>query len=365
MKPERRQNFFRAMRFAADPATGMRPLTIVVAVLLGLALIGLPLSSEASAQTMREAIDDVQPKMVKIYGAGGFRNLESYGTGFVISPDGFIATVWSHLLDAAVITVVFDDGRRFEAELIGAEPRLELAVLKVDAQDLPFVDLDNAAEAGVGSRILAFSNMYQVAAGDEPMSVLHGVVAATGTLSLRRGRSIAYEGPVYIVDAITNNSGAAGGLLTTRAGEPLAMIGRQLRNDVSNVWLNYAIPLSELAPVIRQIQSGDFSRQETTQAARAATDRFTAQDFGIVMVPDVVNRTPAYIDSILADSAAAGVDLQPDDLIVFVNDRLVTSIRALDAELARLQPTDDVTIVVRRGEALVTVQLTAPMRSPQ
>src|SRR5690606_9822860 len=97
-------------------------------ILIGLALIGL-MSSSASAQTMRDAIEDVQPKLVKIYGAGGYKNLESYGSGFVVSPDGFIATVWSHLLDAAVITVVLDDGRRFEAELIGAEPRLELAVL--------------------------------------------------------------------------------------------------------------------------------------------------------------------------------------------------------------------------------------------
>jgi serine protease Do len=332
--------------------------------LIALMLVGL-LSSLAAAQTMREAIEDVQPKMVKIYGAGGYKNLESYGTGFVVSPDGFVATVWSHLLDAAVITVVLDDGRRYEAELIGAEPRLELAVLKIDREELPFVDLDSITDAGIGSRVLAFSNMYQVAAGDEPMSVLHGVIAALGELSLRRGRAtIAYDGPVYIVDAITNNSGAAGGLLTTRSGEPLAMIGRQLRNDESNIWLNYAIPLTELAPMIRQIQSGDFSRQETAGEMPDQADRFTALDFGIVMVPDVVTRTPAYIDAVQVDSLAAAVDLQPDDLVVFVNDRLVQSIRALESELGKLQPTDDVTLVVRRGESLVTVELTAPRRMP-
>ena len=123
--------------------------------------------------------------------------------------------------------------------------------------------------------MLAFSNMYQVAAGDEPVSVLHGVVEAKGTLSLRRGRNtIAYDGPVYVVDAITNNSGAAGGLLTTRSGQPLAMIGRQLRNDESNIWLNYSIPLDELAPVIEQIQTGDFSRKTNGEPA-ARPDNFT------------------------------------------------------------------------------------------
>ena len=81
------------------------------------------------------------------------------------------------------------------------------------------------------------------------------------------------------------------------------------------------------------------------------------------MVPDVVARTPAFIDAIQPDSAAAAVDLHPDDLIVFVNDRLVQSVNVLEQELGRLEPTDDVTLVVRRGESLVTVMMTAPGRS--
>jgi len=332
--------------------------TLLAGTLIVLGHIPAP----ATAQSLTEAIADVQPKMVKIFGAGGYKNLESYGTGFVVSPDGFIATVWSHLLDAEVITVVMDDGRRFEAALVGAEPRLELAVIKIDAENLDFVDLNRPAEAEIGNRILAFSNMYQVAAGDEPVSVLHGVIAAKGELSLRRGRStIAYDGPVYVVDAITNNSGAAGGLLTTRTGLPLAMIGRQLRSDQSNIWLNYSIPLTVLAPMISQIQTGDFSSEADEQPA-TKPNNYSPQDFGIVMVPNVVARTPAYIDAIEPGSPAADVDLQPDDLVVFVNDRLVQSISALEEQLGVLEPTDDVTIVVRRGNSLVSVILTAPRR---
>lgn len=328
---------------------------LAIALLLGMATTG-------QGQSTQQAIDAVLPKIVKIYGAGGYKNLESYGSGFIVSADGFIATTWSHLLDAEVITVVLDDGRRYEAELIGAEPRLELAVIKIDALDLPFVNIDRPSQADTGSRVLAFSNMYQVAAGDEPVSVMHGVIAAATQLTLRRGRStIAYDGPVYVVDAITNNSGAAGGLLTTRAGGPLAMIGRQLRNDESNIWLNYAIPLAELAPVMRQIQTGDFSRSrdpEPSDAPRA----YRPVDFGFVMVPDVVARTPAYIDAVQPDSPAAAVGLQPDDLIVFANDRLIQSVRALERDLGGLQVGDDLVIVVRRGGALVTVTLAVPQR---
>ena len=97
-----------------------------------LAAVSWSTFSSAQAQSTHEAIAAVQPQIVKIYGAGGYKNLESFGTGFVVSPDGFIATVWSHLLDAEVVTVVTADGRRHEAELVGAEPRLELALIKID-----------------------------------------------------------------------------------------------------------------------------------------------------------------------------------------------------------------------------------------
>ncbi len=316
------------------------------------------------AQSSQETIESVLPRVVKIFGAGGLKNLESYGSGFLVSPEGHIVTVWSHVLDTDQLSVVLDDGRRFDAELLGAEPTLELAVLKIDAERLPFFDLSEVAEAGPGTRVLAFSNVFQVAVGDEPVSVVHGVIAATGTLSARRGRyDVAYDGPVYVVDAVTNNSGAAGGVLTTWDGRLLGMIGRQLRNSESNTWINYAVPLTELTTTIQQIRTGDFSRHRDDESFERPRN-FTAADFGIVLVPDVVQRTPAYIDAVLRGSPAESVGLLPDDLVVFANDRLVPSCKKLDAELGRLEPTDDLRLVVRRGGALVTVTLTAPREIP-
>jgi serine protease Do len=83
-------------------------------------------------------------------------------------------------------------------------------------------------------------------------------------------------------------------------------------------------------------------------------------DFGIVLVPDVVARTPAYIDEVLVDSAAAKVGLLPEDLVVFVNSDLVGSIRGLHDVLGRLELGDEFQLTVRRGNELVTVKLTVP-----
>ena len=85
--------------------------------------------------------------MVKIYGAGGLRDMEAYQSGILISPEGHILTVFSHVLDTDYITAVLADGRKFEAKLLGADPRLEVAVLKIDAAGLPCFDLAKAAEA--------------------------------------------------------------------------------------------------------------------------------------------------------------------------------------------------------------------------
>lgn len=314
----------------------------------------------ATAQSTSETIDYVMPRVVKIFGAGGIANLHAYGTGFLVSPDGHIATVWSHVLDTSAVTVVLDDGRRFYAEVLGAEPALDVAVIKIDAQNLPYFELDDAGRAGPGTRVLGFSNMFKVAEGDEPVSVLHGVVAATTTLSARRGRhEVPYTGNVYIVDAITNNPGAAGGLLTTYDGQMLGMIGRELRNQENNTWINYAIPIEALAQTIRDIQEGVFRRQDPMEADEPHNDA-SLVELGIVLVPDVIYRTPAYIDTIIEGSVAADEGLEPDDLIVFVNNELIHSIRHLDETLARLEPGEDFTLVVRRGRALVTVPLIMP-----
>jgi serine protease Do len=312
------------------------------------------------AAPLHEAIDSVQPRMVKIYGAGGIANLHSYGTGFLVSPEGHIVTVWSHVLDGDVVNVVLNDGRRFFGKVLGAEPQLDLAVLKIEAEDLPYFDLTESATAGPGARVLGFSNMYKVAAGDEPVSVLHGVVTAQTNLTARRGRfEVPYNGPVYVVDAMTNNPGGAGGALTTYDGRLLGMLGRELRNADSNTWINYVIPIEQLRPTIEAIQTGDFSARDSPPEEDSPR-RYNALDFGIVLVPDVIYRTPAYIDSIIAGSLAAETGLQPDDLIVFVNNELVQSIRILEMQLGRLQAEDDLVLIVRRGNQLVSVSIRVP-----
>jgi serine protease Do len=249
------------------------------------------------------------------------------------------------------------DGRRFDGKIFGFEPQLDLAVLKIDAENLPYFDLDRAVSAPVGTRVLAFSNMFKVAVGDEPVSVIHGVIAARTKLAARKGSfETPYSGPVYVVDAITNNPGSGGGVLTTRDGTLVGMIGKELRNSQTNTWINYAIPISELKTVTGEIISGKFVNRSEQPEDTAHPRRYVPIDFGIVLVPDVLYRTPAFVDEVLPGSPAEKAGVRPNDLVLFVNDDLVQSCRMLREELGRLEAGDTLKLVLRRGNALVPVE---------
>jgi S1-C subfamily serine protease len=318
--------------------------------------------AQAQQRGFAELMASVQPKMVKIYGAGGFRGLEAYQSGFLISPTGHILTVWSYVLDASVITIHLADGRKFEAQLLGADPRLELAVLKIEARDLPFFDLEAAADAAVGAQVLALSNLYGVATLNEPASVQHGVIAAKTRLEARRGAyDTPYRGPVYILDAVTNNPGAAGGALVNRRGELIGMLGKELRNSLNNTWLNYALPIVEIRDTALAIVRGEGVPLAPMSADTPKAERpLTLDMLGIVLVPDVLPRTPPFVDEVRPGSPAAEVGLQPDDLILFINnERLIQSCKALREELQYIDQDDPIVLTVIRGQELLEFRLRA------
>jgi serine protease Do len=165
--------------------------------------------------------DQVNRKMVKLFGPGGFRGITSYGTGMVVSPDGYILTTSGPMLDTPDLFVHLWNGRRVRAKVAVTEPELDAALLKISdkVDDLPYFDFSKysaAPMAQAGDWILAFSNQFEIATRDEPMSVQHGVICAYNKLHGRRGLfQVPYQGDVYVIDAITNNPGAGGGAVTT------------------------------------------------------------------------------------------------------------------------------------------------------
>ena len=336
--------------------------TVLRIAALALVLALRPLA--AAEPSFADVVARVQPKLVKIVGAGGLQGLEAYQSGFLISAEGHVLTTWSYVLDTEsdTVTVTLDDGRRFDGKVIGSDPRLEIALLKIDAKELSFFDLKQPVELEPGSRVLAFSNLFGVATGNEPASVQHGIVSAKTPLAARRGAfATTFRGSAYVLDAMTNNPGAAGGALTDRRGQIAGLLGKELKNSQNNTWLNFAVPIVELSAAVDDILAGKVRpRSAADTAIKKPKEPLSLAPLGIVLVPDVLPKTPPFIDRVAPNSVAQRAGLRPDDLVLLVNDHVVGSCKILVDELTFIDRLDSVRLTVQRGQELIEVTLQAP-----
>ncbi len=325
-----------------------------VLMLLAVMVCALQFGTALNAQNLQLTIRDVQTKVVKIYGAGGLRQMEAYQSGLLISPEGHVLTALSYVLDTDDLAVILHDGRKWTAEYLASDPITDLALLKLpdEAEQLPHFDLqlETAARARPGQRILALSNLYGIATGDEPVSVLQGVVTAIAPLKARRGAFQSnYRDEVYVLDAYANNPGAAGGALVDWQGNLLGILGKELRSEVTGTWLNYALPVYAIASTVDEMLAGGVNSAPTALPPEVPTH--TTESLGLSLIPNVIARTPPYVDSLRRGSAAELAGLRPDDLVVFVNGEPIDSHMALVQQLDRIENVDPVTMsVLRNGE---------------
>ncbi len=304
-----------------------------------------------------------QQRSVKIYGAGGMRQLEAYQSGMLVSSEGHVATAQSLVLDQDEATVVLGDGRRYTGRVVGVDLVAEVALLKIDAEgeELPHFDLSRTPDVFTGMRLLAFSNLYNVATGDEPVSVLHGSLSAIAPLEARRGAfATRYRGEVYIVDAATNNPGAAGGVLVDLAGNPIGMLGKEVRSQVTGAWLHYALPWSQVAASVEKIRSGrrDPSSTELSSTAPELPERpATFDSLGFHLLPNVVPRTPPYVDYVTQGSLAQGAGILPDDLVLAIGGRITGTRTEVERALSHVGLGERLLVTILRDDQLVEVEL--------
>ncbi len=319
---------------------------------------------DATGQTIGfgNTIPQTLPKIVKIVGSGGARGLEAYQSGVLISAEGHLLTTWSYVLDSSVITVTTGDGYKYEATLVGFDPRLDIAILKIPVTGSSYFSIDNISTTVGGDRVLAFSNLYNVATGNEPVSIQQGFVSSVAKLSAVRGTwQSPYQGEAFFLDAMTNNPGATGGAVTDRNGNLIALIGKEMQDSRTNAWVNYGIPIESLRTSIRSIVDG--KKQITTIAmdgqSKGPAEPMTLRLMGTSLVPDIVKRTPPYVDRVAAGSPAAKAGLLADDLIIEVDGVMTPSARDVKQRLSTIDRDAPVRLVVQRGNQFLdlTVKL--------
>jgi serine protease Do len=347
------------------------------ALLAAAVFLCLPAATVRADDSLTKVAEEVNKKMVKIWGSGGLHGLPAFSTGVVVSADGYILTANTQNLDTRDLRIHLWDGSKYHGEVVAQEPELDIALIKIGGKDkdkiddLPFFDLQEAAKrppADVGTGVLAFSNCFEIATRDDPVSVQHAVVTAFAKLQGRNGfYEMPFTGKVYMVDTVTNNPGSAGGALTTRKGDLIGIIGRGLRNELTGTWMNYSIPVN--AAVELKLPDGkattasmiglllDKEKYKRLNPDSKPGEGYTAYS-GIVLVADPVDITPPYVEDVEPDSPAAKAGLHSDDLIVYVGGVSVKTIDAYREMMKHYPANQKVQLEVRRGDKLTTIELT-------
>ena len=328
--------------------------------LLTFAALLLSTSVRLMAQVDQNVIANTQPKLVKIYGSGGFANLHAYQTGVYYSSTGKIVTAWSHVLDGKV-TIVDSSGQRRPATFVGMDPETEIAVLDSKETRESFFDLGKqtklATEAKftAGTKVVALSNLFGIATKNEQLSVMSGVVAGVSVLDGKLAQfKSPYRGKVIMVDLITNNPGAAGGVVVDHRGNLIGLVGKELKDRRTGIWLNFCLPVDAVAKSIQRIESG---KSNNTKNSAKVPFPMQLADLGIELIPEIVETTRPYVDRAMQGSSARTSGIQPDDLILFVDGLPVRTIAELQAKLATIDRNQTVTLVIRRGKELSEVRL--------
>lgn len=299
--------------------------------------------------TLTPALARVSPAVVKLYGTGMGR-AHGYGTGVLVSADGDILTTRSLLSSATTIRVVLSDGREFEGKSVRDDEYRELALIKIDGKDLPFVTPSKTDHLQVGDAVAAIGNWFKVADGDEAPSVNRGILATRTTLNARRlVQPVDYAGPILVYDAITANPGAAGGPLMDIDGNFIGLIGKVVESADTNTRLNYALPGEELCDFL----GNKASPATTTQRAAPGVE----SDIGVRLSRMGYRHVSAYIDRVRPGSPAATAGLRGEDLIVAVDGRRIADAESCEEAIRRLVPGQKATLVVKRGSEFLNIEV--------
>ncbi len=302
------------------------------------------------------AIEIARPRVVKLYGAGMGRQ-KAYGSGVLVSPDGRIVTATSLMLEGRSLRAVLADGSSYAAELIARDPYRQLALLKIDVRDLPYFDVTRDSHVRTGDWVIAAANPFKVASGREPVSVAAGIIAARTRLAARhRRQDFSYDGEVLLTDVVVSAPGAAGGALVDARGNLVGVIGRPVVSTRTNTWVNYALPVAEVATFVLAPDAVEARTRPDPTAERAAAEKRLLQ-LGLRLL-DVGGRVrPPYVERVRAASAAHTAGLRANDLILAINDESVATCNDVRTALQALEPQTPLSLFVKRADDVVLIEL--------
>ncbi len=264
------------------------------------------------------------------------------GSGVIIAKDGYIVTN-NHVIDkAAQIVVVLNDKREFNATLVGTDPNTDIALLKIEADNLPVILMGNSDELRIGEWVLAVGNPFNLTS-----TVTAGIVSAKARNINILNTEMKIESFIQTDAAV--NPGNSGGALVNTKGELVGINTAIASQTGSYSGYSFAVPTSIVQKVVSDLrQYGIVQRailgiqmQEITAELKNEKHLSTLQG--------------AYVTTVIPDGAAYKAGVKAGDVITQIDAAAIHTNTDLQEQIARHRPGDSVTLTVLRGDKMLTL----------
>jgi serine protease DegS len=272
---------------------------------------------------------------------GRKRNDASLGSGVIINPEGYLLTNFHVVSNAEEIQVMLEDGRNLKARLIGSDRETDLAILKLDAKDLPRPAVASPDALHVGDVVLAIGNPYGVG-----KTVTMGIISATGRSQL--GINTIED---FIQTDAAINPGNSGGALVNAKGELIGINSAIYSESGGSQGIGFAIPITLAQDVLNQIlEHGHVIRGWLGVEGQDITPAL-AESFGLTIEKAVL------IAGVVKDGPAFKAGIQPGDIFTQIDDKPVVSAYAAFNYIAQQKPGSHVKITGLRGGNTFTTEI--------
>ena len=275
------------------------------------------------------------------------RIVPGLGSGFIVAPQGVVVTNAHVIANARSVSVMLRDGSVHPAQILGTDEANDIAVLKINRQNLPVATLGNSTTTLIGEWAIAIGNPYGFVLGNSEPTVTAGVISGVGRNLLARG-----EGPSANFDMIQTdasiNPGNSGGPLVNADGEVIGVNTSIYSPSGGSVGIGFAIPINRVRRIVDDlVNHGEVRRPWIGVRLRNPQ---TAN------IREAIT-AGAVIASVIPGSPAAAANLRPGDVILRAGQRPIRNTFDWEAALLDLRVGDNVALRVRRGtrESDVTV----------
>ena len=272
-----------------------------------------------------------------------------FGSGVIISKDGYIVTNNHVIENADIISVKLNDGREFKGRIIGADPSTDLALVKIEGEDLPTIPVGDSDQLKIGEWVLAVGNPFNMTS-----TVTAGIVSAKA-----RSLGVYNQGvESFIQTDAAINQGNSGGALVNARGELVGINSVLYSPTGSYSGCGFAIPTSIMTKVIADLkQFGTVQRAWLGISGRPLDNDGQTMDAEMKKKAEELGATEGvWVAEVVENSSASGI-LEVDDVIIGIDGKRIKNFAGLQEQMAKHRPGDKVKVKILRDKKEKTVEM--------